>query len=102
MFQDDRSGMRDVCTVSKECDNGPPRRYAFHTKWGEFLDPSPRGVLALGIMGRDVFVSLPHAVVVEQLDKLHRTERPERGSYWYLHITEPEPGRFRLGLPKVG
>ncbi len=102
MFLDDRIGVRVVCTISKEYGNGRPFWYAFHPKWGDFLRAAPNGILALGMMERDVFVSLPHAIIEENLDKLHRTERPDGSSYWHLHISEPELGRFRLALPKAG
>ena len=102
MFRDDLSGARAICTVSKDYGKGRPFWYAFHPYWGEFLEVSPKGVFALGMMGREVFVCLPHTVIREHLDTLHRTERPDGTSYWHLHVTEPEPGRFRLGLPKTG
>jgi hypothetical protein len=101
MFRDDGNGVRAICTVSKVYGKGRPFWYAFHPHWDEFLAEARNGIFALGMIGRDDFVCLPHAVIVGQLENLHRTERPDGGSYWHLHVTEPASGRYLLSLPKA-
>jgi hypothetical protein len=50
-------------------------------------------------MDQEVAFMMPWQKIHSMLDALNTTTT-ERGTYWHIHMTEDDPGKFFLHLPK--
>lgn len=93
--------VRVVCSISKRYKRDyQPYWYAFHPNWLEFLQTGADGFLILGCMDRDKAYALPVGVVSAHLDKLNKTEKPDR-FYWHVALLL-EGGALYLNMSKTG
>lgn len=95
------SDVRVVCSISKRYKRDyQPYWYAFHPNWFEFLKTGNQGHLLLGCMDRDEAYALPVDVVSAHVDKLNKTEKPDR-FYWHVALLL-ENGVLFLNMSKTG
>jgi len=95
--------LRVGCTISKPYDREGQRYwYAYHPRWDEFLEAGEESYLILGCMDLDFAFAIPRETIIQNLENMNITMKPEGKSYWHILISEREKSKYELYLPKIG
>lgn len=101
LYWDSAHEKRVACSISKRYTKRTsyPYWYAYHPQWDDFLKDGHPAYFVLGCMDLPFAFSIPHRVLIENLDALNTTTT-DRSTYWHIHLVETKNKGFALLLPK--